>query len=831
MKRTRLAFFGFAILATACSEPVAPLSHVSQEFTAPIPQSHAGRIHEYDVLHYRVELSVDPESPSYEGRVAIRFVPQHADFRTLRLDCGDNELLEAKFGDRNLALSREGERLRLGFPESLARDEQAEVTISFRGVPSRGIHFRGPDAMDPQRPYQAFTQGECEEMRYVFPCYDFPDDKATSELLVSVPEKFKTIAAGALLGSAPGTKAGWRQDRWRMDTPHSSYLFTLVVGEFAEVREEWNGIPVQYFSEAGDEEKLKIAFGKTPKALQFFSDYIGVSYPYPKYAQVCVRDFQFGGMENISATTQTRLTLHEASSEPLANSDGLMAHELAHQWWGDLLTCADWSQIWLSESFATYFEALFRESEKGRDEFRLAMQGTHQAAIEGEKKESRPIVYDRYIDPLDLFFGGHVYPGGASRLHLLRFWLGEERFRAGISLYAKRHREKTVTTEDFRIAMEDASGEKLEEFFRQWIYGSGFPEFRVRWEWDERDSCMLVRVTQMQRGEAFILPVELAFVVSEQPAELVTRRLWIREREQTFVLPFRAKPLLSRFDAGGWIPKALDEEKDLEEFLYQLRRDEEAVGRLEAAKALGTKLRLQGALALEPGPRQRLVEILQERFAGESQPQVREEILAALVEENTPAVRDFFLSKISEPEARARRKILWALGHFSQDARVVEALRKHFAAEKNAYVAAEIPAALARKKNAKAGEFLLEAIEKDSDGDVVRAAAIAALAELRHPQAPVQALRFARQGKSEAARVAGLRALARTGKESQEARETFLAALDDGNSRIRSVAAELLGESGDLGAVAALSARHRKEPFSPVRRAIEKAIAKLGTSK
>lgn len=611
-----------------------------------------------------------------------------------------------------------------------------------------------------------------------------------------------------------------------MDTPHSSYLFTFAVGEFVEVREQWNDIPVSYFGEPGDEEKLRLAFGKTPQAMQFFSDYIGVAYPYSKYAQVCVRDFQFGGMENISATTQTRLTLHEASSEPLANSDGLMAHELAHQWWGDLLTCADWSQIWLNEGFATYFEALFRESVLGREEFLLAMQGQQEAAIEAERKESRPIVYDRYIDPLDLFFSGHVYPGGSSRLHLLRYWLGEDRFRAGISLYAKRHREKNVTSEDFRRAMEDASGEKLETFFAQWVYGKGFPEFRVRWEWDEASSCMMLRVEQTQKEAPFVVPLDVAFTISEQPPEKITRRLWMRDRAMTFVLPLSAPPLLSRFDFGGHVPKTLDEEKSAEQWLYQLRRDEDPVGRLEAARALENLLRPETKPALDTALRRRILEILQSRFEEESRPRIREEILAGLRHEISESVRDFLLGKIGEPEARARKKVLWALGFFSEDVRVAEAMRKQFVAESNAYVAAQVPEALARKRGSKTGEFLLEAIEKDSDGDVIRAAAIAALAEIDHPQAAMLALRFARPGHSQAARSAALRALAKRGKGKKEAIDLFLATLEDANASLRSVAVEALGEAGSSAQLPSLIARHAKEPFPPVRRAIEKAIAK-----
>ncbi len=236
------------------------------------------------------------------------------------------------------------------------------------------------------------------------------------------------ISNGKLVEVVDDSASGSRTFHWKEDVAHVSYLISLVVGEFKEIREQAGDVMLSYYVSREDTEKAATSFSKTPEMMQFFAERIGLPYPYEKYSQVTVHDFMWGGMENVSATTLTHRTLHTKRSRPIANSDGLVAHELAHQWWGDLLTCRSWPHIWLNEGFATYFTSLWFEDKDGVDEFRYRVLGHHRS-YQGEDRDEyrRPIVQDVYIDPMNLF-DSHTYQKGASVLHMLRFVLGEKGF-------------------------------------------------------------------------------------------------------------------------------------------------------------------------------------------------------------------------------------------------------------------------------------------------------------------------------------------------------------------------------------------------------------------
>ena len=225
--------------------------------------------------------------------------------------------------------------------------------------------------------------------------------------------------------------------------------------------------------------------GKTPQMIRFYGEKLGQPYPYAKYAQVCVPDFIAGGMENITATTMTDSALHDEIAELERDEDGLVAHELAHQWFGDLLTCKDWSHIWLNEGFASYFGPLFTEHDRGDDVFRLEMKGSLEGYLGSDQRYRRPIVESLY-ETSDDMFDGVTYSKGACVLHTLRGLLGDVAWWKGIRAYVAAHKFQVVETDDFRKAMETASGKDLKWFFDQWVYKAGHPELKVRWHYRRR---------------------------------------------------------------------------------------------------------------------------------------------------------------------------------------------------------------------------------------------------------------------------------------------------------------------------------------------------------
>ena len=337
--------------------------------------------------------------------------------------------------------------------------------------------------------------------------------------------------------------------------------------------------------------------GKTPQMIRFFGEKIGQPYPYAKYAQVCVPDFLAGGMENITATTMTDSALGDEIAALEGDCDGLVAHELAHQWFGDLLTCKDWSHIWLNEGFASYFDALFAENDRGEDAFRLEMHGALEGYLGSDRSYRRPIVEARYESSEDMF-DGVTYAKGACVLHALRGLLGDRAWWKGIRGYVAAHKFEVVETDDFRKAMEAASGKDLKWFFDQWVYKAGHPELKVRWHYEDADKTVRVQVQQTQKLDdqtpLFRLPTTLE--ITEDAGKTRVVPIVIDGRSHEFVIPCATRPRMVQIDPEGWLIKELDFEKPAEENLFQLEHAACVLGRLDAAEALVKKA---------PGPTRR----------------------------------------------------------------------------------------------------------------------------------------------------------------------------------------------------------------------------------
>ncbi|HET6201476.1 MAG TPA: M1 family aminopeptidase [Planctomycetota bacterium] len=812
----------------------------------PEPVAHGPRPHDYDVEHYRVSLTVEPSSGRIDGSVAVRFRPTVPDFSRLVLDAAELDVHTVEEeGGGALRWETEGDRLLVDLARGRPLGEPVTVVVRYTGFPRRGMYFLGPDRDHPDRPVQVFTQGEPEDTRYWIPCWDFPNDRATSELEVTVPAGLTTVAAGALVGREEDRERRTRTDRWRMEADHVSYLFTLVVGEHVIVEDRGGEVPLWYVVERADEPLARPTFGKTPAILGFFSEWLGVPYPYAKYAQVCVREPLFGGMENVTAATLSRAALHEESLAADAPATGLVAHELAHQWFGDLLTCADWSHLWLNEGFASYFDLLYTERAEGWDEFRLGVRRSQKAYAEQCRGEARrPVVWNRYVDPVDLL-DAHVYAGGASRLDLLRFLLGDEEFRRAVQAWVREYRGRCVTTEDFRRCLEAQTGRDLRAFFDDWFYAAGYPEFRVRATYDEGASSVLVRIEQVQAVEkgtpaVFRAPVEIAVLTGAE--RRLSFRVPIEAREQTVVLPVEGRPLLVRFDPASRIPKRLEFEKDVEELRFQLARDPDVVGRIEAAEALsrlgsgGREGGSPGAEADAEGPGAPavagpsigpIVEALAESLGTDPFHGVREAAAAALGEVRGEAARDALARALGNPDGRVRRAACAALGAFGGDRSALGALGRALQSDPSPYTAAAAAAAIGKATGEGAFDLLVGQIGRPAHNEVVRAAVYGALGALGDERAIPYLLQGASPRAPEPARAAAVAALGRTGIANPEVVAALGEFLLDSSFSVRRAAAAALGETGDPVVAGMLLSRLKEESDGRVRSALAESVRRI----
>src|SRR5271156_6848318 len=545
-----------------------------------------------NINHIKLEVALDFDAKKISGTATHRLSATPGPLERLEFAAAELDIKAVRAGREPATFETSDGKLKIALPRALAAGAEIEIAIDYAGQPRRGLYFVGPDDAYPKKPRQAWTQGEDEDSRYWFPCYDYPNNRTTSEVIATVPEKFAAVSNAA---------AKTRTFHWSHDVPHSVYLMTLAAGEFTMIEERAGNTPVTYYVTPGREDDARRAFGYTPKMIQFFERAIGVPYPYAKYAQVAVADFIFGGMENTSATTQTDSTLHDARAHLDFKSDPLVAHELAHQWWGDLLTCRDWAHAWLNEGFATYFEALWCEENLGADEFAWNVRQDREAYLDEDANHyRRPIVCNRYRTPIELF-DRQLYEKGSLVLHMLRRVTGDELFFKSLNLYCTRHRGANVITQDLQRAFEDTTGRNLDFFFDQWVYKEGHPEIEVSSSYDDKKKLLSVTVKQTHKtgdtiASAFTFPVTIALMDAD--GHEVRHRVEINAREQGFTFAMEKAPKAVRFDPEHDILKTLKHKRGREALEAALTYAPEAIGRANAARELGNEGRPQATAAL-----------------------------------------------------------------------------------------------------------------------------------------------------------------------------------------------------------------------------------------
>ncbi len=535
--------------------------------------------------------------------------------------------------------------------------QSASIAITYRAnKPRHGLFFVKPTAEHPEKVTHAWTQSQDQYARFWFPCFDFPSEKQTTSTTIVVPKGTFALGNGELVERRD--EGDHTIFRYRQDVPHSTYLITMVAGPFAEVAQGEAGrnrIPVFHYVLPGREAEGERSFGKTPQMIDLFERKIGVPYPYARYSQIAVSDFIFGGMENTSATTQTDRTLHDETAELDFSSDPLVSHELAHQWFGDLLTCRDWAHAWLNEGFATYMEAVWRESDLGSDEYLYDIFECVKAYLNEESQRySRPIVCNLFRDPIEIF-DRHLYQKGGAVLHMLRGELGEERFWRSIARYVSDNAQRSVETIDLVRAIEAATGRNMRQFFNQWIFREGHPKLQIAVAWDSERHTATVTIDQQQTVDrehpAYAFDVELGFapeaktLASGSAVDHVPRERRVRAKieraHETIVVPLDFEPQLVRFDPGAFILADVRYRFGVQYAAAALRADTDVVARIRAARELAADGSAQARAALTTAFRD-------EPFWG-----VLAETAAACGATKAPWARDLLISALHSIPIRA----------------------------------------------------------------------------------------------------------------------------------------------------------------------------------
>ena len=777
-----------------------------------------------DVEHIRLDLDVDLDQRKIAGTCTTTVVAIRDGVRWVTLDACELDVASVTLSGQRLPHAHDGKQLRIDFGTAVAKaGARATFVVAYAAAPRRGLWFVGPDADYPDRPRQVWSQGQDEDSRFWFPCFDSPHEKATSEVVATVPDGLRVLSNGTLRSVQPAG-AGKQTWHWQLDVPHSCYLITLAVGELAVITDHVDGIELTYLVPPGREADAKRALGITPEVMRLFTKTFGHAYPFPRYAQVCVAEFIFGGMENSSATTLTDTCLYDERAALDYDVDSLVAHELAHQWFGDLVTCRDWGQGWLNEGFATYSEYVWRAHKDGLDEAWMELaEWREQYFDEDAHRYRRAIATSVYEAPIDLF-DRHLYEKGGLVLHMLRGQLGDAAFWDAIKLYLERHKHGAVETRDLARAVEAATGKNLDWFFDQWVMRAGHPELEADVSWDAETGRARVEVRQVQKVEGetplFRLPLTARFRVGDGDVEVP---LEVREAREVFFVPLAKAPTQAILDPGRRTLASWKIEKGKPLWIEELAKATDAPDRIVAALALG---RAGGADAIAA-----LVKALgSDTFWG-----VRAAAADALATiRGADATRALADALKSTTHPKARRAVARALGQLRHDTVAGAALAALVkAGDPSLYVEAEACLALGRTRVPEAGALLREAATRPSYLETVKQHAYRGLAAARDEAAYPLLLQGTRAGELSHARRSAVYALAelsqaRLDLPARDARERIEALLLDPDFRLQQAAIEGLNSIGDPRAIPALERTAALELDGRLRRRSREVIRDLG---
>jgi aminopeptidase N len=779
------------------------------------------RSRNFDIKHIRIALNIDPAQKFIEGAATITLKPFRDRLATLEFDAAELNVSEVTCKGRALAFESFPDRLVVNLDQPLRRGASIKLNIGYSARPRRGLFFIAPDEAYPDKPRQVWSQGEAEDNRAWFPCIDSPNQRQTTETIITVPEQFLVLSNGTLLSLKHDERQARKTFHWRQDQPHPAYLVSIVIGEYEEIETRSGSTPVNYYTYPGTAAETRRLFGQTPQMIRHFSKLFGYDYPYPKYAQVVVDDFTFGAMENTSITTCTDRCLHDATTELDFNYHDIVAHELAHQWWGDLVTPKSWKDTWLKESFATYAEALWLEHVSGKDEARFSqVQDFNVYLSEDRDHYRRPIVDARYDFPFELY-DRHTYQKGGLVLCMLRDVLGDEDFFLVLKHFLHKHAWQSVETNDLKVAIEDVTGQNLDWFFEQWLYGRGYPEFEVSHTYDGASKVLQVQIKQVQKTSdgtpIFRLPVEIEVIGQRETRAF---RVQLEKAEQLIQLPFETRPLAVLFDAGEKILKTLKHEKSRQELLHQLRHARAFTARMRAARDLS-------AFKDEETVSELRCSLLHERFGP-----VRMAAAVCLAGIGTEEARDALIIGLKKnEEARVRRAIAWSLGTFRRDAKAIGALSDTVRRDASYFVAAFAMRALAHAAREEAYETLIGQLGRSSYQDVLRATVFDALAIAKDRRGVALALDHTAYGAPPSVRVTAALSLAALGKEHAGEREAvyqkLVELLEDKAFRVRLVAVKALALLGDGRAIGPLQALDGREAVHILKSAARSAIRRI----
>jgi aminopeptidase N len=793
-----------------CSRALLPASVESPNYRKYAPDR------KVDILHLALDLTPDFKKRTISGSSTLRFKPIGAPLEEFRLDIAELNIGQVKSSRGGLSHQVTDTEIVLSFNPPIPPGQESTLTVEYQAEPTKGLYFRTKEMG-----YAAthlWTQGEPIESRHWFPCFDHPVEKFTSEVTCHLPKGMVALSNGQQQ-PANNDSNGLTSFRWIQSKPHVGYLITLVAGEFEKIQDLYRNIPLQFWTTPNEISKAPNSFRHTKGMIEFFERELGVQYPWEKYGQVAVHDYHWGGMENTSLTTLNHRTLFSSDTENLFSSDSLVAHELAHQWFGDLVTCKDWSHIWLNEGFATFYDWLWQGSFFGENEMLYAL---YQAAegILSNTNETRGIVWRKFAEPNEMF-NYLAYPKGAWVLNMLRQQLGPDMYRKCITTYLRKHQYGSVTSDDLRSVIESVSGRNMDRFFEQWVNGIGAPSLDAAYSWDEKTQHAKLTVKQTQKiseeAPLFQFPLTIRFV---SKAERFERTVQIHQKEETFYFPLKTAPESVRVDPSLGVLAKIAFKPGRPMLFHQLADNSDIVAQLRALDELAEK------------PDQESVAKIQSVLQSAEHYGVKIRAAEVLKQARTSESLEALCGCLNQTDARVRNAVVSALGGFFEP-KAQQALTTILASEKNPGVIATALRALGPYQNQEVRQLLTEALAKASYRDRILEGALAGIRiqdDPRFEQAITVLIQTRIAELSGAGATAALETLgfiSRHATNRDSVRETLTGLLTSGRETVRLAAISGLGLLEDARASGVLETFANATSARPEKNAAVKALEKI----
>jgi len=774
---------------------------------------------EADILHITIDVTPDFKNRTIAGTTTIKFAPISKPLTEFRLDAVDLDVSSVMSSAKIEGYTATDKAITITFEPAVPVGAETTVTVVYEAEPKQGLYFRTPEMGYPEQDTHLFTQGESHLAPHWYPNYDYPNERSSSEVICRVPEDMTAISNGRLVSEQMDPASGLKAVRWLQDKPHVNYLIALVAGDLGKIESKYRDIPIAFYTPASQIQYAENSFKDTADMLEFYEKEIGVPYPWDKYYQAVVQDFVAGGMENTTLTILTEGTLHTDETENIRSSQSLVAHEMVHQWFGDYVTCKDWSHTWLNEGFATYYEDLYDGYKNGRDSMLAGLYGTASSLLRN-RPEHKPIVYRSYKHA-DEQFDYRTYGKAGWVLHMLRTELGEEMFRKCVKTYLERHALSSVVTDDFRSVIEELTGRSYDRFFDQWIYHGRHPDLTVSYNWSEKDKLAKISVEQThevtEKVMLFHFRTKVRFMIKD---ELINREIVVDSKQHDFYFRLPDEPNVVRFDPDYGLLADIKFEKPTAMLYEQLDNLNDVIGRLRAIDALKEK------------KDKKTVEKLKDVLNNDPFYAVRRNASSALSEIHTNEALDALADSLVQADARVRQRVVRDISSFYRS-ETLALLKRTLRSEKNPAILEVAIRNLGLYHHKSTRRLLLKYLQSVSFRNELATAAIEAIRMLDEPLFIVPLQRVLDEREMDFRSwdfTRGLSTLAyisRNEDDKTKVRNFLAGYVNHPKNRIQAGAIGALGTLGDPRAIPIVETFSNDEPDDNIERSAERALKQL----